>query len=63
MNRVIKILMERDNLSLEDAKHEVMSFVSDAQQALEEGEDGDYIEEMLMDYLGLEPDYIPDLLF
>ena len=63
MEKTIKILMDRDGVSYEEAKKEVLAFISDAQEALANGEDGDYIDELLMDTLGLEPDFIPDLLF
>lgn len=61
MEKVIKILMARDGLSYEDAKAMVIQCQEDLLNALSEGEmDLDYIIE---DELGLEPDYIEDLLF
>lgn len=61
MERVIKILMNRDGITYDDAKAMVMQCQEDLMDALSEGEmDLDYIIE---NELGLEPDYIEDLLF
>lgn len=62
MEKVVKILMERDGLSEADAKHEVQNFIDDAIDLLMEG-DHEGVEELLMDNLELEPDYLEDLLF
>lgn len=61
MERVIKLIMKRDGLSYEDAKTEVSNTVDEMYEVLESG-DSDQAEEILMDNLGLEPDYIPQLL-
>lgn len=61
MERVVKLIMKRDDLSYEDAKTEVSNTVDEMYEALESG-DSDQVEEILMDNLGLEPDYIPQLL-
>lgn len=61
MERVVKLIMKRDGLSYEDAKTEVSNTVDEMYEALESG-DSDQVEEILMDNLGLEPDYIPQLL-
>ena len=61
MERVIKLIMKRDNLSYEDAKTEVSNTVDEMYEALESG-DSEQVEEILMNNLGLEPDYIPQLL-
>lgn len=61
MERVVKLIMKRDGLSYEDAKAEVSNTVDEMYEALESG-DSDQVEEILMDNLGLEPDYIPQLL-
>ncbi len=61
MERVVKLIMKRDGLSYEDAKTEVSNTVDEMYEALEGG-DSDQVEEILMDNLGLEPDYIPQLL-
>lgn len=61
MERVVRLIMKRDDLSYEDAKTEVSNTVDEMYEALESG-DSDQAEEILMDNLGLEPDYIPQLL-
>ena len=53
MNRVVKILMERDGITREDAEEQVEV----CREALEAG-DGEAIQY----YLGLEDDYIFDIL-
>jgi hypothetical protein len=55
MNPIVKILMERDGLSKKDAELAVM----EAQLAISQGDD---IDDVLRDDLGLEPDYAEDLL-
>ena len=54
MTKVEKILMERDGLTLEEAREQI----EDCVEALE---NGDYY--AIEDYLGLEDDYIFDILF
>lgn len=61
MERVVKLIMKRDDLSYEDAKTEVSNTVDEMYEALESG-DSEQVEEILMNNLGLEPDYIPQLL-
>ena len=53
MNRVIKILMDRDGLTEEEAKE----LISETIDALERGEF-----DAMGEYLGLEDDYIFDIL-
>lgn len=53
MNKVVKILMKRDGISEHDAKE----LVNECREALM---NGDY--EAIQDYLGLEDDYIFDIL-
>lgn len=53
MNRVVKILMERDGLS----KKEAQELVKECAEALEQGDS-----EAIQDYLGLEDDYIFDVM-
>lgn len=53
MNRVVKILMERDGLSEQEAKEMVM----ETRETLYNGD-----EEAIGDYLGLEDDYIFDII-
>jgi len=53
-NRVVSILMERDGISKEDAEN----LIEDCREKmLETGSDG-----YMMEMLGLEPDYIMDIL-
>lgn len=49
MDSITEVLMRRDGLSEEDAKREVDDFRED-------------IEDALMNDLGLEPDYLMDIL-
>lgn len=53
MNKVIKILMKRDGISYDEAKDLVMQ----CREALESGDN-----EAIQDYLGLEDDYIFDII-
>ena len=54
MNRVIEILMNRDNMSYEDAR----SLVKETRDEIMSCSDYcDGPDEIIMDYLGLEPDY------
>lgn len=53
MNEVMRILMERDGLTKEEAKEAM----NECREALESG---DF--EAMNDYLGLEDDYIFDLI-
>lgn len=61
MNEIIKILMERDNLSKKDACSEIKTTWEEIQDAIIEG-DSDQCEDILMSNLGLEPDYLPYFL-
>lgn len=54
MKEVERILMKRDDLTLEEAREQI----AECREALE---NGDY--EAIADYLGLEDDYIFDILF
>lgn len=59
MNRVVKILMERDGMTEEEAKAEVRAGRQEMLEALEYGED---LDDMMSDLFGLEPDYLFDVL-
>ena len=59
MNRIIKILMERDGMS-EDEARDLFNETRDEIISLEDPFEADNI---LMEYLGLEPDYLPDLYY
>lgn len=61
MNEVVKILMRRDGISELEAENLVEETREEMMNAIE---DGYYFEAeaILRDYLGLEPDYIFDIL-
>lgn len=60
MNRVVKILMEREGLSREEAE----DTLNEVREMLEEcNYDPEESEEIISSELGLEPDYIMDILF
>lgn len=61
MNKVVKILMERDDMTEQEAKDLINECREDMQNAIESG-DYEYAEACMSDYLGLEPDYIFDIL-
>lgn len=58
-NPVVKILMKRDSISLEEAIEQVESCAEGILEAIESGEDP---EEVILNELGLEPDYIFDII-
>lgn len=60
MNRVVKILMDRDNIDQENAEALVRE-TRDEILSLEE-DDVFEIDDIILDYLGLEPDYVFDIL-
>jgi predicted RNase H-like HicB family nuclease len=55
MESLLKVLMERDGLS----KDEALQQIEEAREEVLEGADP---EEVLADWFGLEPDYVFDLL-
>ena len=61
MNRVVKILMERDGYSKENAYDLVNEVRAEMQEAIADG-DYELAEDIIMGDLGLEPDYIFDIL-
>ena len=60
MNRIIKILMERDGMTYEEAKEAYEDTREEMLQSIEDG----YLDadEILADNLGLELDYIFDFI-
>jgi len=60
LRKVVNIIMERDGISFDDAKADVLECRRAMLEALDSGEDDP--EEILAELLGLEPDYIFDLL-
>lgn len=65
MNEIIKTLMERDGLTYEEAKAQYKETRSEIHSAIEEmdpWEAYEYVEDLMADDLGLEMDYIFDML-
>lgn len=62
MSEIIRILMQRDGLSKAEAVETVKNFMEENSQLIENG-DYDALEEALMGDLGLEPDYIEELIY
>ena len=56
-----EVLMERDNLSENEAYEMILSAIPEFSEAID-NQDFDHAEDVLADYFGLEPDYITDLL-
>lgn len=61
MDSITEALMRRDGLSEEDAKREVDDFREDVEDYICNG-DLEGLEDALMYDLGLEPDYLMDIL-
>jgi len=61
MGRIVKILMRRDGLTEEEAKKEVKDFMESIQEDIQNG-DLEEIEDTLMSWFGLEPDYVFDVI-
>ncbi len=57
MEKIINILISRDNMEYEDARALVIETRDEIIS------NPDLADEIIMDYLGLEPDYLEDLLF
>lgn len=62
MNRIISILMKRDNLSLNEATNLFEEVQKEVMAAIFNGEGLLAVEDIIADELGLEPDYFEDLL-
>jgi hypothetical protein len=62
MNRVVSILMNRDGYSKEEAIEILNDCREEMNEAIASG-DYDLAEDILAGDLGLEPDYIMDILF
>lgn len=61
MDKIINILMKRDGLTRDEATMSYNNFLENAQSYIDSG-DEEALEDLLMDELGLEPDYIFDIL-
>ena len=60
--KVAQIISRRDDISLDEAIEEVEMCKADLLQHIEEGDLLD-AEDCILDQLGLEPDYLDDLVF
>lgn len=58
---IVKVLMKRDGLTLEEAKAQVDEAREDLLTRLEQGEDVDDAD-FMSEWFGLEPDYIMELI-
>ena len=61
-DRIIAILMERDELTEEEAREQVEDAVEAINDIMENGGSYEEAEDVLLEDLGLEMDYIFDLL-
>ena len=61
MNRVVEILMKRDNMTEKEANDLLDVVRNDIDVCLADG-DYDGVEDVIASMLGLEPDYIPDII-
>lgn len=61
MEKIISILMKRDGISFEEARRQCEDTVAEIHMAIASG---DFLlaEELMMSDLGLEPDYLMDIL-
>ena len=62
MNKIVNILMIRDNMSQEDAEELLSEARGEAEHIIDNDGSLDEIEDILKDYFGLEPDYMFDLI-
>lgn len=62
MNNVVKVLMNRDGMSINDARALVEETREEINDVLSNGGGYDEIEDIMIGNLGLEMDYIFDLL-
>lgn len=61
-DKVIKILMNRDNMTFQEAKYLIIE-CRDALLEANNNPNSDILaDEIIMDYLGLEPDYFFDIM-
>lgn len=62
MRRIVEILMRRDGLPKEEAEFLVKSTLDEIDEAITYGAGIEEVEDVIMDNLGLEPDYVEELL-
>ena len=58
MNKVVRILMNRDGIDYEQARN----MVRETKDEIECAETMQEVDDIIRDYLGLEPDYLEDIL-
>ena len=63
MKRIVKILMERDGLSREDAIHQTATFFREMSEDIATGGDPFEWEHTFTSEFSLEPDFFEDLIF
>lgn len=61
MEKIIRILMQRDGISFEEARRQCEDTVAEIHMAVASG-DYSLAEELMMSDLGLESDYLIDIL-
>jgi len=61
MNEIISVLMRRDNLSKEEAREVVKETMESVRECIEEG-DFEAAEDIFTSELGLEPDYLINVI-
>lgn len=63
MKATVKVLMERDGLSREDAIKRVSTFFRQMAEAIETGDSPSKWENIFVEEFGLEPDFFEDFIF
>lgn len=63
MSEIVSLLMRRDGVSEWEAKERVRETLNEIDFAIAEGGGDEQVEDIVMEYLGLEPDYLSSLLF
>ena len=59
---IVRLIKKRDNLSLTEARIIVDECVNEVDKALEDGASLEELEDIVKDWLGLEPDYLEIIL-
>lgn len=60
-NNLVELLMRRDHLTREEATEMLFTCKEDLERAVSDGNYND-VDDIIMDDLGLEPDYLFDIL-
>lgn len=58
MNEIIKILVKRDGITVEEAKEQVEEAIAEVRAAINRGADCETVWDIWADEVGLEPDYL-----